>query len=161
MTTQLHLAQINIAKAIAPMDDPVMADFVNNLDRINALADGSPGFVWRLKDESNNATSIKIFDDEFIIVNMSVWKNIEALLNYVYKSDHVEIFKRREEWFHKMKEAHTAMWYVPMHQTPTLQDGKERLLHLRENGETPYTFSFRKRFTPEEYLSFDSQLTRR
>jgi len=109
---EFYLAQINIAKMVAPIDSPVMADFVANLDSINALAETSEGFVWRLKDESNNATAIKIFDDDFLIVNMSVWKNTEALFQFVYKSNHIEIFKRRKEWFEKMDEMHMAQWYV-------------------------------------------------
>jgi hypothetical protein len=150
--TQFYLAQINIAKIIAPLDSPIMADFTNNLDRINGVAEASDGFVWRLKDENNNATSIKIFEDEFIIVNMSVWKNIESLTHYVYKSDHIEFFKRREEWFHKMPVAHMTLWYIPSDHTPSSEEGKSRLEYLREHGDTPYAFSFRKRFTIEEYL---------
>lgn len=148
MSNSLHLAQINIARIIAPMDSPEMADFVNNLDRINTLAEKSPGFVWRLKDDSNNATSIKIFDDDFIIVNMSVWKSIDDLFNYVYKSDHLAFFKRRQEWFHKMTEAYMAMWYVPENQIPSPEEGKERLMYLRKHGDTPHAFTFRKRFAP-------------
>jgi hypothetical protein len=126
-----------------------MADFFNNLELINTLAEKSPGFVWRLKDDSNNATSIKIFDDDFIIVNMSVWKSIDDLFNYVYKSDHLEFFKRRQEWFHKMTEAHMAMWYISENHLPTPEEGKERLMYLQKNGETHHAFTFRKRFTSE------------
>lgn len=150
--TQFHLAQINIAKAIAPLDSPVMADFTNNLDQINRLAEESEGFIWRLKDENNNATSIKIFEDDSIIVNMSVWESIESLANYVYKSDHLDFFKRRHEWFHKMPVAHMALWYIPLNYKPSTQEGKHRLEYLREHNDTPYAFSFRKRFTIEEYL---------
>src|SRR4051812_36672968 len=114
----MYLAQVNIAKMKAPIDDPVMQDFVANLDSINALAEDSDGFVWRLKTEGNNATSIKIFDDDFLIVNMSVWKDIETLNQFVYRSDHVKIFKRRKEWFDKMAELHMAMWYVEEVQMP-------------------------------------------
>src|SRR5436190_10799386 len=110
---EFYLAQVNIARMLAPIDSPVMEDFVANLDRINALAEASNGFVWRLKDDTNNATSIKIFDDDFLIVNMSVWENIDVLSQFVYQSDHVEIFKRRKEWFQKMPEMHMALWYVP------------------------------------------------
>src|SRR5688572_22166846 len=99
---KFHLAQLNIARMLAPIDSPVMADFVANLDRINSVAENSKGFVWRLKDDSNNATSIRIFDDDFLIVNMSVWQSVDALFRYVYNSDHTEIFKRRTEWFEKM-----------------------------------------------------------
>lgn len=150
---KFHLAQINIAKAIAPLDSPVMADFTNNLDYINSLAEGSDGFVWRLKDENNNATSIDVFDDKLIIVNMSVWKDLESLTNYVYKSDHIEFFKRRAEWFEKMPVAHMALWYIPTNHIPTTDEGKQRLEYLQKHGDTPSAFTFRKRFTAEEYFS--------
>ncbi|HEX5168267.1 MAG TPA: DUF3291 domain-containing protein [Cyclobacteriaceae bacterium] len=153
MSMNLHLAQINIGKIVGPMESPEMADFANNLNYINGLAESSPGFVWRLKDESNNATSIKIFDDDFLIVNMSVWKSIDDLFNFAYKSEHLEFFKRRQEWFHKMTEAYMTMWYVDEHHVPDPQEGKERLMYLRKHGETPHAFTFRKRFTPEEYLN--------
>jgi len=149
-----HLAQINIAKMIAPIDSPVMAEFVSNLDIINALADRSEGFVWRLIEENNNATSIKIFEDDFLIVNMSVWTSVDALFQYAYRSDHVEIFKRRGEWFEKMPEMHMALWYVPKGYIPTVSEATERLLYLRRNGETPFAFSFKKRFDSEAARTF-------
>jgi Domain of unknown function (DUF3291) len=147
---EFHLAQINIARMLAPMDNRVMAGFVSNLDKINALAEKSDGFVWRLKDDNNNATSIKIFEDDFLIVNMSVWENIETLFQFVYKSGHVEIFKRRKEWFEKMPEMYMALWYIKPGNLPTVAEATERLIYLRNNGETPFSFSFKKRFTMEE-----------
>jgi len=149
---KFHLAQLNIARMLAPIDSPVMADFVANLDRINILAENSNGFVWRLKDDTNNATSIRIFDDDFLIVNMSVWENTEALFQFVYNSDHLEVFRRRKEWFEKMLEMHMVMWYLPEGSTPSVADAVERLTHLRAQGETPYAFSFRKRFSVEETM---------
>ena len=154
---QFHLAQLNIARMLAPIDSPVMADFVANLDRINAIAENSPGFVWRLKDDSNNATSIRIFDDDFLIVNMSTWQSVDSLFQYVYKSDHVEIFKRRAEWFEKMTDMHMVLWYVPAGSTPTVADAVERLTHLRLQGDTPYAFSFKKRFSAEEAFALSSK----
>jgi hypothetical protein len=154
---EFHLAQLNIARMLAPIDSPVMADFVANLDRINGIAESSPGFVWRLKDDSNNATSIRIFDDDFLIVNMSTWQSVDALFHYVYKSDHIEIFKRRAEWFEKMTDMHMVLWYVPAGSTPTVTGAVERLTHLRLQGETPYAFSFKKRFTPEEALAMNDK----
>src|SRR5688572_10230314 len=144
---EFHLAQLNIARMLAPIDSPVMADFVANLDPINRLAENSNGFVWRLKDETNNATSIRIFDDDFLIVNMSVWESVDALYQYVYQSDHVEVFKRRKEWFEKMPEMHMVLWYIPVGSIPSVADAEERLTYLRRHGETPYAFSFRKKFT--------------
>ena len=152
-----HLAQLNIARMLAPIDSPVMADFVANLDRINAIAENSKGFVWRLKDDSNNATSIRIFDDDFLIVNMSVWQNVDALFRFAYQSDHLEIFKRRTEWFEKMPEMHMVLWYVPEGSMPSVADAVERLTHLRQRGETPYAFSFKKRFTPEEAVAASNE----
>ncbi len=153
---EFYLAQINIARMLGPIDSPIMADFVANLDSINALAEKSEGFVWRLKDETNNATSIKIFDDDFLIVNMSVWKNTEALFQFVYQSNHVEIFKRRKEWFEKMPTMHMTLWYTAVGKWPTVEEAVERLTYLRKNGETPYSFSFKKKFTAEEASKFTS-----
>src|SRR5918993_1239310 len=146
----MQLAQINIARMLAPMDSPVMRDFIDNLDIINALAEGSPGFIWRLKDDSNNATSVKVFNDDFLIVNMSVWTSVDALFNYVYRSDHTRVLKRKSEWFEHMKEHHTALWYVHPGKYPTVQEAEDRVTHLRQHGETPYAFTFKKRFAPED-----------
>ena len=149
-----HLAQLNIARMLAPIDSPVMADFVANLDRINNLAENSNGFVWRLKDDTNNATSIRVFDDDFLIVNMSVWDSADSLYRFVYQSDHVEVFKRRKDWFEKMPEMHMVLWYVPVGYNPSVADAVERLTYLRLEGETPYAFSFRKKFSAAEALAF-------
>lgn len=153
----MHIAQVNIARMLAPADSPVMADFVANLDRINALAESSIGFVWRLKSDDNNATSIKIFDDDYIIVNMSVWQNIDSLFEFVYRSAHVEIFKRRKEWFEKMMQMHMALWYVNPEHKPSTEEAKERLTYIRENGETPYAFSFKKRFSSTDLIDFEQR----
>jgi hypothetical protein len=149
-----YLAQLNIAKMLAPLDSPVMADFVNNLDRINALAESSEGFVWRLKDDENNATSIKIYNDDFLIVNMSVWKDIDSLFGFVYQTQHLDIFKRRSEWFENMKNMHMALWYIEENHRPTIIEAQERLDYLRANGDTPFAFTFKKRFSIEEYFNF-------
>jgi hypothetical protein len=138
-----QLAQLNIARMRYPLESVEMADFVNNLDRINALADSSEGFVWRLQGEGNDATSLRPFDDDFIIVNMSVWQDLEGLKNYVYKSAHTDILKRRAEWFEKMQEAMVVMWWIPTGHIPTVQDSKERLEHLRTHGSSEFAFSFR------------------
>lgn len=147
-----YLAQVNIAKMLAPIDSPVMADFVANLDRINALAEGSDGFIWRLKTEGNNATDIKVYDDDFIIVNMSVWRNIDALFAFTYKSSHTEVFKRRKEWFEKMSDMHMCLWYVEEDRMPAAIDTVDRLDYIRKHGETPYAFTFKKRFTVDDML---------
>lgn len=143
MTLQ-HLAQINIGRLLAPIDDPLIADFVRQLDDINALAESSPGFVWRLKDDvSNDATSINVFGDPLIIVNMSVWESAEDLKNFAYKSAHVQVFRDRARWFEKMEVAHMALWWVPVGVMPTAEEGRDRLLYLRENGESKRVFTFR------------------
>lgn len=139
----MQLAQINIARMLAPIDSPIMADFVANIDDINALAETSSGFVWRLKDENDNATAIQVFDDEFIIVNMSVWQDAQSLFDFAYKTRHLEIFKRKKEWFERMKEHHLALWYVEDGHEPSPQEGKERLEYLRKHGETEHAFTFK------------------
>lgn len=140
-----QLAQINIAKMLAPADDPIMADFMANLERIYEVAFAWDGFIWIYKTEENNNQSLRLFDDDFLITNLSVWASTDALFDYVYKSDHVEIFKRRKEWFEKIPEIYMALWYVPEGHKPTADEAKERLLYLRQHGETPYAFSFKKR----------------
>jgi Domain of unknown function (DUF3291) len=137
-----QLAQLNIALMTAPIDSPAMADFVANLDRINALAEHSPGYVWRLKTEDGNATVLRPFGEEYL-VNLSVWRDVEALYNYVYKSAHVEIMKRRKEWFERMRESYSVLWWVPEGQRPTTAEAKVRLQCLNEKGPTPEAFTFK------------------
>ncbi len=149
-----HLAQINLAKMIAPIDSPILADFVANLDRVYAAAYDSADFIWMKKDEEPTPTTVKIFDDELLLVNMSVWKNTEGLFQYVYKSVHADILKRRKEWFEKMPETYMALWYIPEGHKPTEAEAVERLDYLKKHGETPFAFSFKKRFTVEEYCAF-------
>jgi hypothetical protein len=141
-----HLAQLNIARMLFPLESPEMADFVSNLDYINALADSSEGFVWRLMGDGNDATSLRPFDDDMVIVNMSLWQNLERLKDYVYKSAHTDILKRRVEWFEKVKDAMVVMWWVPAGHEPTVQEAKERLEHLRTHGSSKFAFSFREAF---------------
>lgn len=147
--SKFHLAQVNIAKRLAPMDDPIMLDFVNNLDKINAIADSFVGFIWRLKDEDKDEATL-IFKDDTLIINMSVWENLESLFNYTYNSGHIEVFKRKKEWFSKMKMVHMAFWYVPEGYNPTFQDAKDRLDYLNTHGDTPFAFSFKSKFTIED-----------
>lgn len=149
MTNHYHIAQVNIGRMLHPIDAPEMADFANNLDPINALADNAPGFVWRLQTEEGNATSIQPYEDEMIILNMSVWKDIESLREYTFQSEHVQFVRRRKEWFELFKGTYTALWRVPAGHIPTMEEAKERLAHLEEHGETPYAFTFKKTFLPE------------
>ena len=141
-----HLAQINIARMLAPIDDPIMAEFVAQLPPINALADQSPGFVWRLQSESGDATSIRVYDDDFIIVNLTVWESVDALREYVYKSAHQGVLRDRKRWFEKFDGSYYALWWVPAGHYPSTGEGKERLDYLREHEETAYAFSFKNVF---------------
>ncbi|HEV2691086.1 MAG TPA: DUF3291 domain-containing protein [Bryobacteraceae bacterium] len=145
-----HLAQINVGRTLGTLDSPVMAGFVAQLDHINALADASPGFVWRLRD----ATDVQAFDDPRILVNMSVWESIEALKEYAYRSGHREPLRDRLQWFERPKEAHLALWWTPAGHVPTVQEARERLEFRRAHGDTPVAFSFAKPFPePEEPTS--------
>jgi uncharacterized protein DUF3291 len=141
-----HLAQINIARLVAPIDDPRIAGFVSQLGPINALADSAPGFVWRLQSESGNATDVPFSDDPFVIVNMSVWESIEALRDFTYSSRHIELFRDRARWFEKMDKPHYCLWWVPAGHIPTLDEGRERLRHFQEHGATPHAFWFAQQF---------------
>lgn len=141
-----HIAQINIARMLAPIDDPVMAEFVAQLAPVNALADESPGFVWRLQSESGDATAIKVYDDDRIIINLTVWENIEALREYVYKGDHHAVLRDGKRWFEKFDGPYYALWWLPVGRLPTAEEGKRRLDYLREHGDTAYAFSFKNVF---------------
>lgn len=143
--SRYHLAQLNIASMKEPLESPGMADFVANLERINALAESSPGFVWRLQDEAGDATAIRPFGAE-VLVNLSLWQDVESLGDYVYKSAHTEMLKRRNEWFSRLGEAHMVLWWVPAGHLPDVQEAAERLRLLRESGPTAQAFSFRERF---------------
>ena len=150
---QFHLAQVNIAKRLGPMDDPIIQDFANNVDRINPLADHSEGFVWRLKDEDKDLGA-QIFQDDQLLINLSVWESLESLFNYTYNSGHIEIFKRKKECFIKMKMVHLTFWFVPKGYEPTFQDSKNRLDYLIEHGDTPYSFTFKNKFTIADCLNY-------
>ena len=141
-----HLAQVNIARARFPIDDAGMADFMNQLDEINALAEQAPGFVWRLKDESGNATNFQPYDDPRIIINLSVWKSVDALFDFVYKTAHAKVMRRRYDWFEKPNTAHMCLWWTPADEHPTTLDGTTRLLHLSQFGPTGSAFTFKERF---------------
>jgi hypothetical protein len=141
-----HLAQINIARMLASIDDPIMAEFVAQLTPINALAEESPGFVWRLQSENGDATSIKVYDDDMIIINLTVWESVDALREYVYKSAHHGVLRDRKRWFEKFDGPYYGLWWVSAGHLPDTNEGKERLDYLREHGDTAYAFSFKKVF---------------
>lgn len=139
-----HLAQINVARALAPLDSPQLAGFVARLDDINALADRSPGFVWRLQSDSGNATDIQVSDDPQLIVNMSVWRDLDALFAYVYRSDHLQVMAQRRQWFEKPAGAFMALWWLPAGTLPTADEGMERIALLDRQGATPQAFTFKQ-----------------
>jgi hypothetical protein len=141
-----HLAQLNIALLRAPLDTPLLADFVASLEPINALADKSLGFVWRLQTEEGHATSIRGFDNDAIIVNLSVWESIETLFDFTYRGAHIELLRRRREWFQRMAEAHQCLWWIPAGHIPTVAEAEERLRHLQRHGPSSTAFTFRVRF---------------
>ncbi|MBS8241342.1 DUF3291 domain-containing protein [Marinobacter lipolyticus] len=148
-----HIAQLNIATLLATIDSPQLSDFVANLDRINALADDSPGFVWRLQTEDGDATGIDYFGSDKI-VNLSLWDSVEALHNYVYRSAHVEIMRRKKEWFQKMGQAYMVLWWVPAGHIPSIEEAAQKLNTLREHGPTAKAFTFKKAFpAPSELAS--------
>jgi Domain of unknown function (DUF3291) len=142
----VHLAQLNVALGKATVDSPEMAEFAANLDRVNALADAATGFVWRLQDEDGNATSIRAYDDERMIVNLSVWESIEALWSFVYDSGHLEVMRRRREWFERLPTAYVVLWWLPEGRIPTVDEAIARLDHLEAHGPTAEAFTFKHRF---------------
>jgi hypothetical protein len=141
-----HLAQVNISQMLAPLTEPLMAEFVAQLEAINATADATPGFVWRLKNEGGNATNIRAFDDDLILINLSVWESIEALSNYVYRSKHGAMIRKRRNWFKHCNKPTVALWWIEFGEIPTIEEAKERLEHLQQNDSAPYAFSFAKPF---------------
>ena len=146
-----ELAQLNIGIFRAPIDSPEMAEFVANLDRINALAEASPGFVWRLQTEDGNATAIRPFpDQDNVAVNLSVWTDVDALNRFVFRSAHVEIMRRRREWFERMGEAYMVLWWVRAGHRPSVAEAIGRLEQLRAAGPTPVAFTFRQAFPPPD-----------
>jgi len=140
-----HLAQLNIAILKEPLDSPLLADFVANLDRINALAESSPGYIWRLQTEEGNATAFRPLGEN-TIMNMSVWKDLESLQQYVYKSAHTEVMRRRKEWFEHMSEAFLVLWWIPYDHRPTINEAIEKLEYLRQHGPSASAFTFRNPF---------------
>jgi hypothetical protein len=146
---ELHLAEINVARALTPLDAPEMADFVALIPGVNELADRSPGFVWRLQTEYGDATGIRAFDDAAMLVNMSVWRDLEALRAFTYASDHLVPFRARRRWFAPPTAPHMALWWIPAGTIPTLQEGKDRLDAVVANGPTPIAFTFKHAFAPD------------
>ncbi len=147
---EYQIAQVNIGRIKAQLDDPVMAGFVTRLDEINALADRSPGFVWRLQTSEGNATYLRPYADDRLLLNMSVWETVEALKNYVYRTVHAELLRQRSQWFEKFSAAYTALWWVPAGHIPGVDEARKRLEHLEAHGPTQFAFTFKELFPPDE-----------
>lgn len=145
---RFHLAQANVARMRAPLESPIMEGFRSQLEHINAVADASPGFVWRLQGVDGDATSIRAFDDERILFNMSVWDSVDALHGYVYRSDHVAPLRSRRDWFEAFEGPPLVLWWVPAGHVPTIEEAKEKLDVLKERGPTADAFTFRSAFPP-------------
>ena len=146
----MHLAQLNIARAKYSLDAPEIKDFVDNLDVVNATAEQSEGFVWRLKDESGDATSIQAFDDPSLLINMSVWTSPDSLKDFMFRTHHRDFMRRKGEWFEKLNEDSYVLWWIEEGHIPTAEEAKARLQHLREHGDSPYAFTFKANFTPDD-----------
>jgi len=147
--SRLQLAQVNIGRARGEMTDPVMAEFVARLSEINALADRSSGFVWRLQTEDGDATAVRPYEDTGILINLSVWTDLPALRAYVYRSAHAEVMKRRREWFERFERVFVALWWVPAGHRPSVAEAVARLVHLEQHGPTAFAFSFAEPFGPD------------
>jgi hypothetical protein len=146
--TQYHLAQLNIVKMKYEIDAPELAGFFDRMDDLNALADESPGFVWRLDEEEEDAAAIGYFGSN-TLANMSVWESVESLRAYVYRSAHSKVMARRKEWFDRILEAYSVLWWIPACSIPTLDEGGERIDSLRELGPSARAFTFKQVFQPE------------
>jgi len=139
---EYQLAQVNTAKMHADLDDPIMSGFVARLDEINALADGSKGFVWRFQTEAGDATYLRPFADTRILFNMSVWETPEDLRDYVYASKHLELLKAKTDWFTKLGEPHLALWWIQKNHLPSVDEALEKLQMIKANGSSPDVFTF-------------------
>jgi hypothetical protein len=147
-----HLAQLNVARLLAPIGSPTVANFVAGLAPINRLAESRPGFVWRLQTEAGDATSIQAFDDPLIILNLSVWESIETLSDFVLRTAHRDVLRRRHEWFERMAEAYVVLWWIPAGTIPTVADALTRLDQVRRFGPTSQAFTFRVPFGPPDHV---------
>ncbi len=147
---QWNLAQVNIGRARGAITDPVMQGFVARLEEINRLAEQSPGFVWRLQTEDGDATAVRPYaDDMGILINLSVWTDLDSLREYVFRTAHAAVMRRRREWFERFEGVYVALWWVPSGHRPSVAEAVSRIAHLKANGPTPHAFSFAQPFDPE------------
>jgi heme-degrading monooxygenase HmoA len=143
-----HVAQLNVGRLLAPLDDPDTEGFVSALEPINALADRAPGFVWRLQTDEGDATAVRAYDDELMIVNYSIWESVESLKAFVFDSEHRAVLRQRREWFEVLNETAVVLWWVQAGDIPPIEEGVSRLEHLVANGPTPHAFTFRQPHDP-------------
>jgi hypothetical protein len=153
MSDRWHLAQINVGRLVAPQGDPRVQPFFEALDWVNALADSSPGFVWRLQDDGGNATAIQVTPDPLFILNMSVWTDADSLFNYVYRSAHTPEMGRRREYFERFEGAYMALWWIEAGTIPSINDGLSRLWNLDRYGPSQHAFTFKARFPQPDQAS--------
>lgn len=146
----MQLAQLNIALAKYPLESPEISEFVDNLDAINAIAESSEGFIWRLKDESGDATNIKAFDDPKMIVNMSVWQDVDCLKNFMFRTNHRNFMRRKAQWFEKLNTDSYVLWWIADDHIPTIEEALARLAILRKDGDSPQAFTFKSNFTADD-----------
>ena len=151
-----HLAQLNVGRMVAPLEAPQIEGFRTQLDPINALADADPGLVWRLQTAAGNATDIRPTEDDLFLINLSVWRSIEALRAFTYTSGHVQVLRQRRSWFEQLASAHLVLWWVPAGHIPTIDEALDRLDRLRRDGPTPAAFTFRTPFAPEAHRPGDA-----
>ena len=149
----MYLAQLNIAKAKYLLESPEIKEFVDNLEPVNGVAESSDGFIWRLQDESGDATNIKVFSDPNLIVNMSVWTSPDALKNFMFRTIHRDFLRRKKEWFHNIPDDSYVLWWIPIGHIPTLEEGVEKLEFLRNNGDSPNAFTFKSNFSASEFIA--------
>lgn len=146
-----HLAEVNIALPREPLESELLSDFMAQLDPVNAVADASPGFVWRMKDDAGNNTEIRGFGDDRVIINMSVWESLEALRAFAYSERaHLDVLRRRREWFERLS-FYLVLWWVPIGHEPTVAEAEDRLARLELLGPTPEAFTFREHFPPSGF----------
>ena len=156
--SRYHLAQVNIGRFRAPIEDPIMDGFRTQLDSINALADATPGFIWRLQTEDGNATAVRPdAADPLMAINMSVWAALESLQQFVYKTEHVRPLRDRKQWFQPIDGPILALWWIPVGHIPTVAEAWDRLAHLKENGPTPHAFTFRTPFPAPDANEHDAE----
>jgi Domain of unknown function (DUF3291) len=158
MTTAWHIAQLNVATALYSHEDSRMSEFFAQLDDINALADTSPGFVWRLQGESGNATDIQVTDDPLLLVNMSVWQSVESLFEFAYRSSHRRVMADRRKWFKRLDGPYQVLWWVAAGHRPGIEEGLARLQLLRQSGPCPEAFTFKSKFPPPGHAGLPEDL---